>query len=143
MSTEGRAAENSGDDAVSSAPIRESDKQRAAGPSRDPHHTQFTGYSNRKTSKLWLDGREYWVYAHLAADGAVLYIGCTVDRKSRESSHRSSSAWYPLVAKTIYKGPYSRAEGLWRERRLIEKYDPPNNYQHTTRYVHKRSLKVS
>lgn len=115
-------------------------KQTVAGRTPGPH---FTPSGCRKTSRVWSDEREYWVYAHRSADGSVLYVGCTVDRPGRERAHRGGSAWHPQVARTDYLGPFNRADGLRIERRLIEKHDPPHNFMHTSRYVHWRSQKAA
>lgn len=138
----GVATRNTGSDSVSSALVHvgsETGKQKWL----DGSGASFTRSGCRKTSRVWSDGRQYWVYAHRATDGAVLYVGCTADRKGRESRHRARSAWYPQVARTDYLGPFDRTDGLRIERRLIEKHDPPHNFMHTSRYVHWRSQKAA
>lgn len=140
MSLRGLVVGNSGDHSVSSAPSRESDKQKRL--DRPAASNSFTRSGDRKTSKVWSASREYWVYIHRAADGSVLYVGYTSDRKGRERAHRNYAAWFSLIAETVYSGPYDRARAQVLERKLIERHDPPHNFMHTSRYVHKRWQKA-
>lgn len=141
MSPRGLVVGNSGDHSVSSAPSRESDKQKRL--DRPAASNSFTASGDRRTSKVWSAGREYWVYIHRATDGSVLYVGYTSDRKGRERAHRTNATWFPLIAETVYGGPFGRARAQVLERKLIERHDPPNNYMHTSRYVHPRRKAVA
>jgi hypothetical protein len=86
-----------------------------------------------------LNESEHWVYKHQAADGSVLYVGCTVDRDARLRQHERESAWYPHIAETSYEGPFTRADGLAREAALIASLDPPNNVAYTRRDFRRRA----
>jgi hypothetical protein len=94
---------------------------------------------DRRTSKVWQLDREYWVYRHVAADGSVLYVGCTIHKDARQATHARTSAWFPLVAEIVYEGPFEREPGFDRETEQIHKFDPPHNFVGTSRYVFRRA----
>lgn len=80
------------------------------------------------------------VYYHFAADGDLLYVGCTTNPFARFGYHRSVSSWGRSVARIEIKWFDSHAEALEFEQAEIQKLNPPHNRLHTTR---KRSVPLN
>jgi excinuclease UvrABC nuclease subunit len=76
----------------------------------------------------------WWVYLHLAADGSVLYVGCTIRPRHRQYEHRRRSPWWAEVADIQVIGPWRvHRAALDEEANLIEFFDPAHNLRHTER----------
>jgi predicted GIY-YIG superfamily endonuclease len=93
----------------------------------------------RYTDRL---GDKYWVYLHLATDGAVLYVGCTTRPRRRQATHKARSPWFADVAHVEYEDPRDREAALTREAELIKQLDPINNLVHTRRRTQTLNWKV-
>lgn len=72
----------------------------------------------------------HYVYRLLAADGALLYVGCSVDPASRLATHNTDQPWADLIAEQTVEGPYDRAEALRRETAAINSERPRFNVRH-------------
>lgn len=72
------------------------------------------------------DRRQHDVYVHLAANGAVLYVGISLSVVTRTAAHRSS-AWWREVATIRVEHLPDRASALAREAELIAELRPMNN----------------
>lgn len=76
------------------------------------------------------DSRPSYVYRHYDGDGRLLYVGCTVDPKTRQLGHQQSSWWFNQSAKvrmTIYP---NRLHALRVEREAILHERPIWNVRH-------------
>lgn len=67
------------------------------------------------------DNRDYYVYSVHSASGELLYIGKGCGRRSINSARRQSGR--PRI-RAVFS---SEKQALSFERRLIEKFNPPNN----------------
>lgn len=68
-----------------------------------------------------------YVYAHLATDGSVLYVGQTSYIDKRTQQHRTKAPWWPMVAEVVVLADFPYPKALRRECELIEQYEPPFN----------------
>lgn len=73
---------------------------------------------------------EYVVYRLLAADGAVLYVGCSSRFTRRLADHRKK-AWFSEVASWTTETFPDRETARAAERELIALLSPPHNLLHT------------
>jgi hypothetical protein len=71
----------------------------------------------------------HYVYRYYDADDTALYIGCTVDLKSRERSHREK-LWWPMVARIETEELPNRSAALTLEQVYILRESPLFNVQH-------------
>lgn len=87
---------------------------------------------------------KYYVYFLNDADGNAVYIGRSVDPKSRLRAHErnqgnpnggfyDTSSWYPLVDHMEVVGPFPWDEAVAVEREEIGKHQPPANRDLTAR----------
>jgi excinuclease UvrABC nuclease subunit len=67
------------------------------------------------------------VYVAYDDDDRVLYVGATVNFRTRMSEHRASSAWWPLASRIEQELHPDRQTALTREAELIKQLDPPYN----------------
>lgn len=74
-----------------------------------------------------------YVYLYIAADGAALYAGSTVDHFARDRQHAGSAPWYSQAVDVAVVGPMAREEALEFERELIGELEPANNIRGTSR----------
>lgn len=75
------------------------------------------------------DRRPHTVYRYYDATGTALYIGCTVNFRSRERSHREK-LWWPMVARTETEEMPNRSSALTLEQVYIIRESPLFNVQH-------------
>ena len=71
--------------------------------------------------------RRHFVYRAFAADGALLYVGCTMDPKRRRYEHKLSSAWFPLMASVRLTGPLDEVTAKRLEKDAIRTEGPRYN----------------
>lgn len=74
------------------------------------------------------------VYRAYAEDGALLYVGCTVDLLPRMRSHQRHAEWWHLVHHFVITGYPSKHEALRVERRAINTEGPAYN-RHRRRHA--------
>lgn len=74
----------------------------------------------------------HFVYEMRAADGTVLYVGCTSDPFNRMTSHYRLPHW-PLIAQMVMDVYPDQDSGLAEEARRIAKYRPAFNIAGTSR----------
>ena len=68
------------------------------------------------------------VYAHIAADDRVLYVGASCRLSARTAHHRGQSPWWPLVERVeVVAADLPGRDAKDLERRLIETLNPPHN----------------
>lgn len=72
---------------------------------------------------------ETTLYRYFDAEGRLLYVGVARDFQARDIAHRSSSAWYPQMARTETVKYTTRAEALAAERQAIRTERPLYNEQ--------------
>lgn len=74
----------------------------------------------------------HYVYRYFAADGSVLYIGCTYNLKQRDQQHATLAPWYHLAVSRSYETYQDRWHGLVAERTAIicnrPQYNKTYNY---------------
>ena len=68
------------------------------------------------------------VYRHIASDGEILYVGCTVNMDERQKAHRSRG-WWALVDYISSEEFANKRLALDEEARLLTKYKPQGNRQ--------------
>lgn len=70
----------------------------------------------------------HWVYIYRDRDGRALYVGCTSDWATRNSSHKSSQPWFndalPMEILDVYP---DRGSARSAETRAIKQYKPLHN----------------
>lgn len=71
--------------------------------------------------------REHFVYRAFDADGALLYVGCSLNPEARHREHRGQSRWYPLAATFKMQGPYNYDTARQIERDAIRTESPRFN----------------
>jgi predicted GIY-YIG superfamily endonuclease len=67
------------------------------------------------------------LYRHFDADGALLYVGISLDALRRIQQHGSQSAWFPYVQRVEIAWFDSRNEALKAERMAVESENPRHN----------------
>ena len=72
------------------------------------------------------------VYRALAADGRVLYIGCSTMFGSRLRGHAASTAWFKEVASIAVEHHATYGDARRAEAAAIEAENPPHNTHHRT-----------
>jgi hypothetical protein len=70
-----------------------------------------------------------FVYRCLAADGRLLYVGCTHSYAARMASHKTSKPWWPEVADVTRESFGSLTEARAAERLAIQSEGPVYNRQ--------------
>lgn len=68
-----------------------------------------------------------YVYRCWAADGRLLYIGCTQYPERRIREHQKRAAWASEMVEHEFEGPYRYFEGFAVERAAIEAEAPEFN----------------
>lgn len=74
-----------------------------------------------------------WVYAHIDANGSVLYVGCTCQPKQRLQEHSRTARWFAQIAAVRYLGPFTPAEAYRIEEEQIRQLNPVHNIQHAAK----------
>lgn len=74
------------------------------------------------------DQRDYYVYSIHGVDGVLLYVGKGCGRRSVQSARRQSGK--PRIRATFS----SEKQALAFERRLIERFNPPNNIVYAQKF---------
>ena len=72
----------------------------------------------------------HFVYKFLAADGTVLYVGCTANPGTRMKQHQYQQPWFPDVSRVEMDCHPSEEEGLAAERAAIKALRPTHNAKH-------------
>ena len=67
------------------------------------------------------------LYRHFNADGALLYVGISVNALSRLGEHRQSSEWYKQIVKVTLEHFPSRKEAEEAETKAIKSEKPKFN----------------
>lgn len=75
-------------------------------------------------------GRKCFVYRYFDDGGGLLYVGITVNLRSREMRHRRTSKWFALVASTKIEPFKSIYYAQCAERRAVNQERPRFNKQH-------------
>lgn len=70
---------------------------------------------------------EWVVYRYYAADGELLYVGCTGYPLQRMTQHSKNSAWWPQVRRQVVESYPTAAAGFDREREVIATERPRYN----------------
>lgn len=69
-----------------------------------------------------------FVYVTYDATDRPLYVGLTRDLQKRRAEHQRSSAWWPLMARALIKGPYQQRWDAYQvESELIRSLRPLYN----------------
>lgn len=76
----------------------------------------------------------YYIYAYLAPDGEVLYVGQTCDVRTRRTRHRATHWWTPDLEWALIATASTRAESRAAEAAAIREHRPAHNYQHNAKY---------
>lgn len=76
---------------------------------------------------MWLDDQPTALYRFFAADGALLYVGITVDLEKRWSGHQSNKPWWPDVAEKTVQWYDDRPSALAAEAEAIKTELPRHN----------------
>lgn len=71
--------------------------------------------------------KTHCVYRHYDADGNLLYVGCAKDVKARQSGHKATSKWFPLVDRIDVSEPMEMKEAFQAEREAIWDENPDFN----------------
>lgn len=80
------------------------------------------------------DVKPHTVYRCYDRNGALLYVGCTVDVRVRLGQHGyDRSPWLPLVVEVTTVECPDRAAGLAEEKRVIAAEQPMFNTRHNKR----------
>lgn len=77
-----------------------------------------------------MNEQSHYLYRQYAADGTLLYIGVTIDPKSRLVAHRSASSWGKAIARvdtSTYVGWSGRQAALNDEAYAIASEGPKYN----------------
>lgn len=69
----------------------------------------------------------YYIYKHLNADGKCIYVGLTIDMKSRQQSHISTSSHKMHIDKIMYTEVEDKTTMVIYEKYLINKIKPKFN----------------
>ena len=72
--------------------------------------------------------RKHYVYRAFAADGRLLYVGCTQDPKQRLADHKMQSKWHAQMRRLKIAGPYNYETARQLEYDAIEGERPQFNY---------------
>lgn len=76
----------------------------------------------------------YYIYAYVAPDGEVLYVGQTLDPTTRRTRHRAAPWWTPELEWAVIGTATTRAEARASEAAAIHELRPAHNYQHNAGY---------
>lgn len=68
--------------------------------------------------------REHYVYRAFAADGTLLYVGCTRNPTGRASEHRGQSQWFKRAKSFRMVGPFNYDTARAMERAAIRSESP-------------------
>lgn len=82
----------------------------------------------------------HYVYELWSADGECLYVGCSLDPRTRTQAHRyGAEPWRSLIDRVVVSPPYpDRVAAHKAEQARIRELQPRGNYVHTDRYVNWR-----
>lgn len=72
--------------------------------------------------------RQHFVYRAFAADGHLLYVGCSYSPEARLAAHRSQSPWYCEAASFKLTGPFNYETARQLEHDAIDGERPQFNY---------------
>lgn len=75
------------------------------------------------------------LYRHFDADGALLYVGISLNSIKRTMQHRSGARWFEQIARITIEWLPSREEAEQAERNAIRSERPANNVVHALRQV--------
>lgn len=89
--------------------------------------------SNFNRSNMDPDRREHFVYRAFDADGALLYVGCSMRPNLRAQEHRGQSKWFHLATAFKMSGPYNYETGRRLERDAIRTESPLFNHDEPKR----------
>lgn len=71
------------------------------------------------------------LYRHFDGDGALLYIGVSLNVVMRLAQHRDHSAWFEAIAKVTVERFPTRAKAIAAEREAIRQERPKHNIHHS------------
>ena len=71
--------------------------------------------------------RPHHVYKYLAADGSVLYVGCTHDLNARHRAHSKRAPWFSEAVDRVHQTYSDMWYGRVAERVAIICHRPPHN----------------
>lgn len=80
--------------------------------------------------------RPHYVYRAYAADGHLLYVGCTFDVLARLKNHSSASNWWPHHVRVDVEGPFPFDVARQREADAIQTEHPTYNADEPHRGAH-------
>lgn len=72
------------------------------------------------------------VYRHVAADGQVLYVGCSRNLADRTRGHKKSP-WFMEIRTIVWERHETMLQAHKAEVAEIRRLDPPHNVAHTSR----------
>lgn len=81
--------------------------------------------------------RQHFVYRAFAADGYLLYVGCSYTPDKRFAAHRSSSCWFDEAVRFTMSGPYNYETARHIEHVAINSERPQYNYTAEKRTIDK------
>jgi predicted GIY-YIG superfamily endonuclease len=84
-----------------------------------------------------------WLYRHFDAEGALLYVGITVDMPRRGREHATTSEWFERAARTTFESFLTRGAALEAERTAVIVERPRYNivYRRQAQLVERKQLK--
>lgn len=87
---------------------------------------------NARRSESELNELPHVAYRHYDAFGVLLYVGISMDKRSRDFTHKALSPWWKYSTTTEMEVFNSRREAKEREKRLIISLDPIFNEMHSS-----------
>lgn len=90
---------------------------------------------------MWLDDRPTALYRLFSKDGALLYVGVTIDIDQRWASHERSKPWWPQVEERRVEWYANRPLALAAELNAIQTERPLHNISGTPTAHKRRELK--
>lgn len=82
--------------------------------------------------------REHFVYRVFAADGSLVYVGCSYNPEKRMREHKYTSRWWHLLDRVKLSGPYNYETARRLEYEAIRTEDPSHNGQNPRLVAEKR-----
>lgn len=74
---------------------------------------------------------DFLIYAYVAADGEVLYVGQTCDQRTRRTAHRVRATWWAEDLEwALVDIAADRPAARLAERKAIRELAPVHNVQH-------------
>lgn len=91
----------------------------------------------------WVSRGAHYVYRLYAADGFLLYVGCSWNVYQRLGDHAVNKPWFERVARVEIDEYPTEVEARTVEREMIRREQPPGNVKNTLRDDGRRGLAKS